>query len=259
MNIGPRPLTSSLLTREGFRHAFFTREGGRSRAPFDSLNFSRRVGDAEESVRENIELAAGCLGVPRSRLYFLSQVHGADVVSLTGTESPDEVVLRRGDVTLSIAPDVACGVRIADCVPILIADRASGAAAAIHSGWQGTALGVTCSAITALRKLIGGEGELVAAIGPHIERCCFEVGEEVAERLAACAPFEREVISRERGPKPHVDLRAIVRDQLRALGFDDHAIDDVYGCTRCDSARFFSYRRDKDRTGRHLAAIVTRG
>lgn len=258
MNTGPKPLTSALLAREGFRHAFFTREGGLSAAPFDSLNFSKRVGDSEESVRENLRLAAECLGVPRAKLYFLSQVHGTDVVSLTGGESPDEVVHRTGDVALSSAPGVACGVRIADCVPVLIADRVSGAGAAIHSGWQGTALGVVCSAITALRKLIGNEGELVAAIGPHIERCCFEVGEDVAERLSACAPFEQEVILRDRGPKPHVDLRAIVREQLRALGLDDHAIDDVYGCTRCDSERFFSYRRDRDRSGRHLAAIVTR-
>lgn len=229
-----------------------------SAAPFDSLNFSRRVGDAEHSVRDNLRVAAGCLDVPVSRLYFLSQVHGTDVVPLTGAEDRDEVVHRRGDVTLSMSPGVACGVRIADCVPILIADRVSGATAAIHSGWQGTALDVACAAITALRKLISNEGDLFAAIGPHIERCCFEVGEDVAERLAACAPFDKDVIDRDLGPKPHVDLRAIVRGQLRALGLEDHAIDDVYGCTRCDSARFFSYRRDKDRSGRHLAAIVTR-
>lgn len=258
MKIAPRPLLSLLLHREGFRHAFFTRQGGVSAKPFDSLNFSKRVGDSEASVRDNLRLAAGALSVDVSRLYFLSQVHGTEVVHLTGKEDRDEVVHRTGDVTLSVSPKVACGVRVADCVPILIADRHSGATAAVHSGWQGTVLDVACAAVAGLRKLIGGEGDLIAAIGPHIERCCFEVGEDVAERLSACAPFESGIIDRSLGPKPHVDLRAIVRSQLRALGLGDDAIDDVRGCTRCDSSRFFSYRRDKDKSGRHLAAIVTR-
>lgn len=229
-----------------------------SARPFDSLNFSQRVGDSADSVRSNLRLAAGALDVPASRLYFLSQVHGTEVVELAGSEDRAEVVKRTGDVTLSKSPDVACGVRIADCVPVLIGDRQSGATAAIHSGWQGTALGVVGAAVMAMRKLISGEGELVAAIGPHIERCCFEVGEDVAERLSACAPFENGVVDRGAGPKPHVDLRAIVRSQLRALGLEDEAIDDVHGCTRCDSSKFFSYRRDKEKSGRHLAAIVTR-
>lgn len=254
----PRPLTSPLLENAGFRHAFFTREGGVSDKPFDSLNFSIAVGDSAKSVEENIALASKALSVEPSRLYFLSQVHGIEAVRLTGEEDRDEVVRLTGDVTLSSAPDVACAVRIADCVPILIADRETGATAAVHSGWQGTVLGVVPSAVISLRKLIGREGELIAAIGPHIGRCCFEVGEDVAERLMACAPFEKEVVERDRGPRPHIDLRAIVRSQLRALGLEDSAIDDVEGCTQCDEARFFSYRRDKDKSGRHLAAIVTR-
>lgn len=255
----PEFVTSQLLLREGFRHAFFTRRGGVSRSPFDSLNFSRRVGDSQASVEANLHRAAEALGVPLGRLYFLSQVHGTEVVQLSGSEDRDEVVHRTGDATVSTSQGVACGVRVADCVPVLVGDRQTGAVCAIHSGWQGTALGVVCAAVTALRKLIGGEGDLVAAIGPHIERCCFEIGEDVAERLAACAPFETEVIVREDERKPHADLRRIVRSQLRALGLDDLAIDDVHGCTKCDADRFFSYRRDKERSGRHLAAIVTRG
>ena len=258
MSSSPEFFTSQLLLREGFRHAFFTRRGGVSRAPFDSLNFSRRVGDAAENVEANLLLAADALGVPLARLYFLSQVHGTEVVQLTGREDRDEVVRRTGDVTVSTAPGVACGVRIADCVPILVADTKTGAVCAIHSGWQGTALGVACAGVTALRKLIGGEGDLIAAIGPHIERCCFEIGDDVAERLAASAPFEDDVIFRAEDRKPHADLRRIVRSQLRALGLDDMAIDDVHGCTKCDADRFFSYRRDKERSGRHLAAIVSR-
>lgn len=253
----PRPLTSPLLAREGFRHAFFTREGGASPPPFDTLSFAWSNGDAESNVRENLRRAARSLGVEVERLYFLSQVHGKDVARLAGSEDRDEVVVRRGDVTISTAPGVACGVRIADCAPVLVGDRRTGAVAAIHSGWQGTVLDVARAGVVALRDAIGGDGDLVAAIGPHIERCCFEVGDDVAAKLAACAPAES-VVDRTLGPKPHVDLRAIVRAQLRSLGLRDDAIDDVPGCTKCDAARFFSYRRDRERSGRHLAAIVVR-
>jgi YfiH family protein len=253
----PRPLGSPLLAREGFRHAFFTREGGVSAPPFDSLSFAWSNGDAEASVRENLRRAARSLSVPLERLYFLSQVHGTDVVRLSGDEDRDEVVLRRGDATISTAPGVACGVRVADCVPVLVGDRRSGAVAAIHSGWQGTVLDVVRAAVVALRAAIGDDGDLVAAIGPHIERCCFEVGDDVAEKLASASPA-LDVVDRARGPKPHVDLRRIVRAQLRALGLSDAAIDDVAGCTKCDATRFFSYRRDRERSGRHLAAIVVR-
>ena len=98
---------------------------------------------------------------------------------------------------------------------------------------------------------------MIAAIGPHIEICCFEVGDDVAERLRACAPGAN-AVDRRRGPRPHVDLRKIVRAQLAALGLGDAAIDDVVGCTKCDEARFFSHRRDRENSGRMLAAIAVR-
>jgi YfiH family protein len=162
---------------------------------------------------------------------------------------------RKADAIVSATAGVACGVKVADCLSILLADRKSGAVAAIHSGWQGTCANVVSASVGALRDAIGDAGDLVAAIGPHIEICCFEVGEDVAERLAACAPFV-ETVDRRRGPKPHVDLRAIVRAQLVALGIDEDAVDDVRGCTKCDAARFFSHRRDGETSGRLLAAIA---
>ncbi len=249
-------LESGLLTAAGFRHAFFTRAGGVSAPPWDSLSFSVSVGDDPAHVGENLARAAAALGVTPGHLYMLSQVHGTAACALTGVEDPSEVVRSVGDVTLSRVPGVACGVRSADCVPVLVADRRSGAVAAIHSGWRGTVAGAGPAGILALRALVEGEGDLVAAIGPHIASCCFEVGDDVAATLAACSTAGRAAVIEAPGRKLRVDLRAIVRAQLEAAGIRRDQIDDVPGCTVCEPDRFHSYRRSGPRSGRLLSAIV---
>jgi YfiH family protein len=176
---------------------------------------------------------------------------------LTGVEDPEEVILSVGDVTLSRSPGVACGVRSADCVPVLLADRRTGAVAAVHSGWRGTVAGAAPAGVAALRELVGGEEDLVAAVGPHIEACCFEVGDDVAAQLAGCSSAGESAVIRAPGRKTHVDLRRIVHAQLEAAGIAEGRIDDVRGCTVCDKERFHSYRRDGKVSGRLLSAIVT--
>jgi len=244
------------LSRAGFRHAFFTRRGGHSPAPFDSLHFGAS-GHAPESLVANVRAAAGALDVDATRLYVVTQVHGRDVAIVRGDEDRDEVLAREANVVLTGSASAACGVKIADCVPVLVADADTGAVAAIHSGWQGTVADVVGAGIAALRHQLGSDGRLVAAIGPHIETCCFEVGGEVAAKLEACAPGAAVVEERE-GSRPHVHLRKIVRAQLVSAGLSDDDVDDVIGCTKCDANRFFSYRRDRDQSGRLLAAIVAR-
>jgi YfiH family protein len=246
-------LESSMLAGAGFRHAFFTRRGGHSPEPFDSLHFGA-VGHDAASLAANVRTAADALGIDASRLYLVNQVHGRKTAVVLANENRSEVLAREADVVLTVAPGRACGVKVADCVPVLVADAQTGAVAAIHSGWQGTAANVVGAGIAALRGAIGQRGILVAAIGPHIEACCFEVGDDVAMKLRASAPEASAIISG-RG-RPHVDLRRIVRSQLVASGLAEDAIDDVAGCTKCDGARFFSYRRDRDKSGRLLSAIV---
>lgn len=250
-------LDSALLRQAGFRHAFFTRNGGVSAGPYESLSFSESVGDLPENVRENLARAAVVLGVEPARLFFLSQVHGRTAHVVDGGSRRDDVVRTEGDVLLSADPGVACGVRSADCVPVLVADRRSGAVAAVHAGWRGVVAGAVESAVERLRALVGGELDLIAAIGPHISLQAFEVSEDVAAELLRSSP-DPGVVERPPGARPHVDLRRIARAKLTALGLAPHAIDDVPGCTVLDRARFFSYRRDGARSGRHLSAIVPR-
>lgn len=249
-------LVSALLTGAGFRHAFFTREGGVSRPPFDTLSFAPSVGDDPEAVRENFARAARLLGVEAAKIFVLSQVHGVAARVIGEGDDRDAVVRERGDIVLSLARGIACGVRSADCVPVLVGDRRSGAVVAIHSGWRGTVQDAAAAGIAALRGMIGDDGDLVAAVGPHIARCCFEVGDDVAAELAGCSSLGDRAVIREPGPRPRVDLRAIVRAQLEAVGVAASAIDDVPGCTVCERARFHSHRRDGARSGRMLSAIV---
>ena len=251
----PHFLVSRLLHDAGFRHAFFTREGGVSAGPYSSLNFSFAVGDQPDAVRSNLARAAAALGIATEQLYYLSQVHGRTVVTLDATLPASEVQGQTGDALVSLPGNHACAVRTADCVPILIADPDRRIVGAIHAGWRGVvANGVAASVATAVE--IGARpSRLLAAIGPHISVDHFEVGDEVASELARVAGTD-EVVRRVSGQRPRVDLLRIVRHQLVDSGVDAGRIEFVGGCTASEPNRFFSYRRDGTRGGRHLSAIV---
>jgi len=249
-------LESTLLRSAGFSHAFFTRRGGVSEGPYESLNFSRAVGDSAEAVAANVARAATVLGVEPERVFYLSQVHGAVTHVLGGSEHAADVLLTEGDALVSAESTLACGVRSADCVPVLVADRRSGLVAAIHAGWRGVVRGAVESAVQTLRARAGGDGDLVAAIGPHIRVGAFEVSEDVAQELESSSPVP-DVVDRS-GKKPHVSLVGIVRGKLAALGLRASSVDDVGGCTVTEPERFFSFRRDGKIGGRHLSAIVPR-
>jgi len=252
-------MQSAILAGEGFAHAFLTRLGGVSEGEHASLNFATNTGDSSENVAANLERAAAQLGVPPSRIFYLSQVHGTEVVVVDEREDREKVLRREGDaVAARGGRQVACGVRSADCGTLLLGDLASGAVCAVHAGWRGTLAGVIPAAIARLRSLGGPRGRLVAAMGPHIEACCFEVDDDVAAQLAGCSPAGDAVVKPGPKGKPHVDLRAVIRAQLLAAGLGAESIDDVRGCTSCDAERFFSFRRQGAESGRMLSAIVPR-
>jgi len=250
-------LVSESLKRAGFAHGFSTRLGGVSEPPYDSLDFAilRDPGP----LAENQHRLADAVGYDPSRLYQTKQVHGRAV--MLGEGDPAALLVQEADALVAEAGSgAAVAVRVADCVPILVADPASGRVAAVHAGWRGVVADVVGAAV---RQLGARQGGLIAAIGPCIGPCCFEVGEEVGELIVRTTTAG--VIARrdEARQKVFVDLRSGVRTQLRALGLSDSAIDDVPGrgspgCTRCDEHRFYSYRRDGDSSGRLIAVIVAR-
>lgn len=247
-------LRSSLLARHGFAHGFSTREGGASEGAFASLNLGRTVGDTAEAVEENHRRLARAIEYDVARLHEVSQVHSARWVRVESEDVP-RVRREEADALVTRLEGVAIGVRTADCVPILIADRETGAVAAIHAGWRGVVSAITTATIDAL---VGDRSRtsLVAAIGPHIRVASFEIGDEVRDQLVACA---HEGVVAQHGERWHGDLALALRDQLLRAGLDDASIDDIGGDTLSEPARYFSHRRDRGVTGRHLSVIVARG
>lgn len=252
--------TSALLSRAGFVHGFFTREGGVSEGPFASLNCSPDVGDRAEHVRENLARVAEALGLSSERMYMAAQVHDRGVIVLDSSESASAVARTAADAIVSSAAAspatmTGCGVRTADCVPILLADPGSGRVAAVHAGWRGVVREVIANAIEHMVTLGSQRAALLAAIGPHIGPSAFEVGDDVALELNRASSAQG-VVQRAPNGKAHVDLARIVQAQLCAAGLSLERIEQVPGCTHRDAARYFSFRRDGKRSGRMLSVIV---
>lgn len=249
-------IRSPLLTRLGFRHGFSLRGGGVSREPFASLNLGRGIGDVAEAVAENHARLAREVGYAPQELYEVSQVHGAEVLSADGSLQPAPFRAQQADALIATRPGIAVGVRTADCAAVLLAHPASGAVAAVHSGWRGTVLDVVGRAVARLcEQAQARAGELAAAIFPHIGPAAFEVGSEVADQIAQAVPDGAAVVQRH-GTRLCVALGAAVQQQLRRAGLEQAALEEVSGCTFSDPVRFFSYRRDGAASGRHLAVIV---
>ena len=249
-------LRSELLSSAGFVHAFFTRAGGASSGPFGSLNLSLDVGDRPEDVAENRFRVARALGFDAERLYVPRQVHERGVLVVDGREAQAEVAATEADAIVSDGPGLACAVRTADCVPILLADRETRRVAAVHAGWRGVVKGVASATLATFRARGSRPEHLVAAIGPHISAAAFEVGQDVALQLSA-ASLATHVVSSLSAPKAHVDLARILVAQLTEQGLSLANIDVLEGCTLREPERFISYRRDGKRSGRQLSAIVS--
>jgi len=235
------------------------RTGGVSSAPFESLNVSVSIGDTPEAVRENTHRLAEAAGI-QGEVATAHQVHGDRVVAADGRE----ILAATGrqepgaDAVLALDPGVAVGVRVADCVPILLYDEASGVAAAVHSGWRGTRLSIAGRGVRALQHAAGAEPQrILAAIGPSIGRCCYEVSQELAAMFRGLFGPEA-ADDPAKTAKPHLDLRYCVESALVEAGVPRERIEQVAGCTSCDIDAYFSHRRDKGRTGRHLGFIAAR-
>ncbi len=227
-----------------------------SSGAFSSLNLGRSVGDEDEAVRENHRLLRQAAGIA-GEFATAHQVHGDRVVDELHREvlAPTDRQEEGADAVLALSGG-AVGVRVADCVPVLL--YGDGVAAAVHSGWRGTRLSVAARGVRALQHAAGVDpAHMLAAIGPSIGRCCYEVSPELAAMFRALFGPEA-ADDPARNPKPHLDLRYCVERALLAAGVPAERIEQVEGCTSCDTRAFFSHRRDKGRTGRHLAFIQPR-
>lgn len=257
------PLLRSPLIGAPFAHGFSTRAGGVSAAPFDSLNMGARWGDAVANVEENRQRLLRAVGVA-GPLHVVRQVHGAVVARVRAGDDPSAIARIEADALITDDPGVTLGVFVADCIPALIVDPRTGSVAAAHAGWRGTLAGVLPAVVRALVDELGARpDDLRVVLGPAIGSCCFEVGAEVVAAFAGALGGVADagvVVPSPRGVagKWHVDLKAANRLLLERAGVAPDAIDATADCTSCDRARFFSYRRDRDRTGQQMGIVARR-
>jgi YfiH family protein len=227
-----------------------TRRGGCSAPPFESLNLGHHVGDSDAAVAANRALLTRALPAG-SRIQWLRQVHGKRVVEAgSGGEYPE------ADGVWTRRPGLACAVLTADCLPVLLCDRAGAVVAAAHAGWRGLLAGVLEATVAAMSV---EPAQIVAWLGPAIGPASFEVGPEVREQyLAASATGAAQVAAcflPSAGGRYLADLHALARLRLRGAGVE--AVSGGGLCTFSDEQRFFSYRRD-GRTGRMASLVLLR-
>ncbi len=260
VGIEPSKASRMFVTSKRFpvRHAFSTRLGGVSEGSHASLNLGLSVGDERERVEENARRLAGALGLSPGQLVTVNQVHGDRLVEVSGAPGGEALspALADADGLFTRERGAALCIRTADCVPVLLYAPDAGAVAAVHAGWRGAAAAIAGLAARSLAARFGAKATaLFAVIGPSIRSCCYEVGEEVAatfrERFGPTVVGGGVVEG-----KSHLDLAAACRLALLEAGLGEERIDVLPHCTACDGGRFFSHRRDRGRTGRHLSLVA---
>jgi hypothetical protein len=252
---GVRALVCAPLEQAGFTNAFSTRLGGVSPMPNSSLNLAGFNEDAAENIYENrrrfLKLFDGDW-----TLTGCWQIHSADVRIVHNQEEaqPQPGVLgddQYCDALISDTPKILLAVKTADCVPILLADKKTGAFAAVHAGWRGTSASIVLAAIRQLKSEYNTRPEdLRAAIGPAANSCCYEVGREVIDQFKERFPESGDLFTPTRDGHARIDLQTANRDQLIAAGVSPERVHIAPLCTMDRNDLFFSYRREKQLHGR---------
>lgn len=264
-------------------HGFSTREGGVTScygAPSLNLGFTQH--DAREHVVENRRRLLRAVGaVTRGQAWPLivnRQIH-SDVIHVVRSIPTDGEPLA-GDGVVTALAGIGLAILTADCLPVLLADRKKKVVAAFHAGWRGTVQRIAEKGLGIMRREFGSRPQdISAAIGPGIQSCCYEVGEELKEQFESQFSYSRELFRevqssdpvREKYPllfmnqrapghgdlciKLHLDLREANRRQLIEAGIPAMQIFASANCTACNTKNFFSHRAEKGHTGRMMAVI----
>jgi YfiH family protein len=267
----------ALLKLPWLAHGFSTRPGGVSDTEGQKvLNLGAVEWDSRENVEENKRRFQSALGASDLTLISLHQIH-SDVVRTFDLVLSEQC---KGDASVTNRPGLLLGIRTADCAPVLIVDPKKRVVAAIHAGWRGTLQRIVTKAIGQMQMQFGSRPQdLLAAIGPTIGGCCYEVGTEVAAAFTAQFPNAPEFFDELRtGDEPNplqwlnmmppghqpppnkvrLDLSKANRSQLLEAGLSPQNIHVSGLCTACHPDLLFSYRKEGPRSGRLLSVIGLR-
>jgi len=255
------------LTADDFLlHAFPTRRGGMSSGCFAGLNFSIGEGDEAEGVAKNWRLLAESFRIDPSCFVTMQQKHGDRIAVINeycreiGSNNlglPAE--LPDCDALVTSRPGLAIGVKTADCVPLFLVDRAKRVIAAVHAGWRGTALNIAGQVLDVFAARFSSRpGDILAAFGPAVGPCCYEVDGAVFHALSIYGQEGRTSFFRPGATKDRwmLDLTMVNRYQLEERGVPPAQIFSGAYCTACRGDVFYSHRRDRGRTGRHFSFLM---
>lgn len=247
------------LTAQGITvpHCFTTRLGGVSSGYLSSMNIGMHRGDDPANVARNYGILGEALGFDPKNLVLTWQIH-SDVVRRVGKPDCaglDHRAYPQCDALITDDPGVALTVFSADCTPILFHDPLTGAVGAAHAGWRGTASAIARKTVEAMVREFGCDPKNIhAAIGPNLDKCCFETDEDVPQAMLAALGAEAQPFIRRVGDKFFVDLKGINALWLEKAGVESVEISTA--CTMCSPDKFFSHRVTKGIRGSQGAIIV---
>jgi len=242
-------------------HGFTTRPGGVSEGSCASLNIGIHRGDRPENVEKNYEILGEVLHFDPKKLVLSTQTH-SDIIRVVGEADwgaglygPE---LPECDALITNTPGTALAVFTADCTPVLLWDRVTGAVGAVHAGWRGTAADIAGKTVRAMEDAFGCKPEnICAAIGPNIGQCCFETDADVPQALKKTYGAEVAFFVRRREAKYHVDLKLVNAMSLGRAGVDCIQLSDH--CTACRPELYWSARRLGNDRGSQGAIIICGG
>ena len=235
-------------------HGFFTRKGGVSPIPWNSLNLGGTVGDSRENVVENRKRIFSCLNRPVESLFDVWQVHSADVICADEPRPLDQAPIQ-ADAIITASPDVTLFMRFADCVPIVLFDPIKRVIGLVHSGWVGTVKKISAAAIKKMETEYQCRPEnILAGIGPSIGPDHYEIGADVVEKVSETfGPDAKEVLIN-RDERKFLDLWTLNQLILTQAGVKSIELARI--STAGDLDRWYSHRWEHGKTGR-FAALIT--
>lgn len=237
-----------LFSRRQLMHGIFTRHGGVSKPPFNTLNISYSVGDQQENVAENIRKIRNV--IKAKDIVHMKQSHGDGILVLGQNKSAEYNEASSADAMITDVPGIALLVKQADCQGTIIYDPNRNVVANVHCGWRGNVQNILGRVVVRMKEEFGCEkSDLLAAIGPSLGPCCSEF---VSYKDIFPEVFERFMVQ-----ENHFDLWAASCWQLQRAGLREDNIEVAGICTRCRTDLFYSYRGE-GKTGRFGTVVMLR-